>query len=114
MVKKYLPPRQKFPFTRKITQIIAIGFTNDETRVATNEISHNVAVHDLLSTIFEAVEKHDQETLEYTLQQAQSLEIMDKPEVPLPPQSKTFFPHVSSKLFVFKNRLFKARNCLQG
>ena len=81
--------------------------------MATNEISHNVAVHDLLSTIFEAVEKHDQETLEYTLQQAQSLEIMDKPEVPLPPPLIQNISH-SSKFVCLKNRLFKARNCLQG
>lgn len=67
--------------TSYLKQGNALGFNNDETRVATNEISHNVAVNDLLINILEATEKHDQETLEYTLQQATSLEILDKIEV---------------------------------
>jgi hypothetical protein len=48
---------------------------------AYQELSHNTAVNDLIEKVVQAVQDHDQEMLDYGVQQAESLRIADRPEM---------------------------------
>jgi len=55
--------------------------TKSEIDEAYQELSHNTAVNDLIDKVLVAIQEHDQETLDYAVQQAQSLNITDRPEI---------------------------------
>ena len=48
---------------------------------AYEELSHNTAVNDLIEKVVQAIQGHDQEMLDYGVQQADSLRITDRPEM---------------------------------
>ena len=56
------------------------AFTNDEVSNAQEELSHKVAVDDVLARLTQAIAEHDQDELAYALEQAQRLG-MEQPEV---------------------------------
>ncbi|ELR21237.1 myosin1, putative [Acanthamoeba castellanii str. Neff] len=55
--------------------------TKTEIDEAYEELSHNTAVNDLIEKVVQAIQDHDQEMLDYGVQQADSLRITDRPEM---------------------------------
>jgi phage head maturation protease len=82
---------------------------------AYEELSHNTAVNDLIEKVVQAIQDHDQEMLDYGVQQADSLRITDRPEMmqgtPTPARTTTTMTMTMTRMLTGGVLLLQLPSC---